>query len=329
MIETNPNRRHALITLAASAGAVLPFAANAQRAGGPVRLLVGYPAGGTFDNSARLLAEYLREELGRQVIVENKAGAGGRLVVDTLKMAPPDGSVVMLGPDALTGVFPLMYKRLNYDPKSDLVPVSPLLSFGYAFLAGSNPPAKSLADFVQWGRANPSRATYGHAARGAPPHFVGAMIGEAIGVKMTDVPYSGGAPAVTNLIGGQISSLVNPIGGQVFELHRSGKARVLAVTTAQRIPQLPDVPTFAELGYPSLTTVSTNVLYAPPGTSDATVATWNRVVRKVLENPELKEKFFALGLQPIPGSPEDVVAKTAADLKQWTPVIKALNVVPE
>ena len=169
---------HTLSTLVVAA--LLPVGAWAQD-GAPAKILVGFPAGGSFDAIARLVADKVKTELGRPVVVENKTGAGGRIAVDALKASPTDGSVVMLGPDALTSLYPFTFKKLGYDPKKDLVPVGTVAEFAFSFAVGTNPKANTWAEYVAWAKKNPKDANYGIPALGAPHHFYGLVLGEAIG----------------------------------------------------------------------------------------------------------------------------------------------------
>ncbi|WP_234266018.1 tripartite tricarboxylate transporter substrate-binding protein [Hydrogenophaga sp. NFH-34] len=190
MQRTFPSRRRTVIGLLASAAvaAAMPLSASAQDT--PAKILVGFPAGGSFDIIARVLAEKIKVELNRPVVVDNKPGAGGRIAVDVLKAAPNDGSVVMLGPDALRSLYPFTFKKLSYDPVKDLVPIGTVSEFAFAIASGADPKANTLADFVDWAKKNPTKANFGIPARGAPHHFFGIVLGDAIGVKMTDVPFN-------------------------------------------------------------------------------------------------------------------------------------------
>lgn len=313
-------RRHGML-LGAALLAALPFGSWAQSTP-PARLLVGFPAGGSFDAIARLLAEKLRGELERPVVVENKPGAGGRLAVDVLKTSPNDGSVVMLGPDALTALYPFTFRKLSYDPARDLVPIGTVSEFPFAIAAGADPAVKTLAEYVAWAKQNPLKANYGIPARGAPHHFFGMLLGNTIGVKLEDVPFQGSAPMIVGLIGGQISAAIDVM-TSLTEQHRGGKLRVLAVSSPQRAPQLPDVPTFAEQGYPAITGMGFNALYAPAGTSAAVVTTWNQALAKVVKLPDVRERLAIMGFLPVGGSTEELVSRQNAAAKRWEPVIKA------
>lgn len=316
------NRRLTLNTLLVSLlGALAAVPAHAQD-GAPAKIIVGFPAGGSFDAIARLVAEKAKNELNRPVVVDNKTGAGGRIAVDALKASPNDGSVVMLGPDALTALYPFTFKKLSYDPKKDLVPIGTVAEFAFGFAVGTNPKVNTWAEYVAWAKSNPKEANYGIPALGAPHHFYGMVLGDAIGVPMQNVPFQGSAPINLALMGGQISSSIDVASSQV-ENHKAGKIKILAVTTEQRIPQAPDVPTFTELGFPSVSGSGFNALYAPAGTSAAMVANWNRTLVKIMAMPDVKEKITAMGFMPVGKPTQELIDRQNAVIKKWEPVIKA------
>lgn len=316
------NRRFALNAVLASVlGVVAATPASAQD-GAPAKIIVGFPAGGSFDAIARLVADKAKTELNRPVVVDNKTGAGGRIAVDALKASPADGSVVMLGPDALTALYPFTFKKLNYDPKKDLVPIGTVAEFAFGFAVGTNPKANTWAEYVAWAKSNPKEANYGIPALGAPHHFYGMVLGDAIGVPMQNVPFQGSAPINLALMGGQISSSIDVASSQV-ENHKAGKIKILAVTTEQRIPQAPDVPTFTELGFPSVSGSGFNALYAPAGTPVAAVANWNRILVKIMAMPDVKEKITAMGFMPVGKPTQELIDRQNASIKKWEPVIKA------
>lgn len=308
-------------------GLALAGAAAAQTAA-PARILVGFPAGGSFDALARLLAEKMKDDLKRPVLVENRPGAGGRLAVDALKAAAPDGATVMLGPDALVALYPFTFRKLGYDPQRDLLPVGTVSEFPFAIAAGSEPPVKTLAEYVAWARKHPDKASFGIPARGAPHHFFGMVLGQAIDVPLQDVPFQGSAPGILALMGGQVSAVIDVL-SSLTEQHKAGKLRVLAVSSAQRTPQLPDVPTFAEQGFPSITGMGFNGLYAPAGTPGAAVQAWNAALAKALAQADVKERLAAMGFQPVGASPEELAQRGAAAARRWEPVIKASGFVAD
>lgn len=319
-------RRASLKSLTAlGAGLALGTRAQAQQA---ARILVGFPAGGSFDVLARLLAEKMKDDLKRPVIVENKPGAGGRLAVDLLKASAPDGSTMMLGPDALVALYPYTFRKLNYDPQRDLVPVGTAAEFPFAIAAGSDPAVKTLAEYVTWARKNPEKATFGIPARGAPHHFFGMLLGQMIGVPMLDVPFQGSAPGILALMGGQVSSVIDVM-SSLTEQHKAGKLRVLAVSSPQRVPQMPDVPTFAEQGFPNITGMGFNGLYAPAGTPAAVVQSWNAALARALAQPDVKDRLFQMGFLPVGAPPEELAQRGLLAARRWEPVIKASGFVAD
>lgn len=315
-------RHRSILAVALAISALIGQPAAANTTDTPARLLVGFPAGGSFDAIARLLAQNLKDELKRPVIVENKPGAGGRLVVNTLKGAPNDGSTVMLGPEALVTLYPLTFSKLGYDPAKDLVPVGMVTEFPFALAAGTEPSATTLPDYVAWAKQNPEKASYGVPALGSPHHFFGLVLGKTIGVPMQEVAFQGSAPGLVALMGGQISAVIDVLPSLV-EQYKGGKIRILAVSSPKRVPQAPDVPTFAEAGYPNIGGMGFNALYAPSGTPPEAIARWNNALNKVLAQPAVKAKLEDWGFLPAPGTPEFLVERSNASTAHWAPVIKA------
>ena len=228
--------------------AALATPAQAQSDKPPLRILVGFPPGGSADTIARLLSERLPAQLGGQgVVVDNKPGAAGRIAIDALKNAAPDGNTVIVMPSGPVVLFPHVYKKLGYDPVKDLAPISQLAGFQFAIVSGPKSQVKTVAEMIAKAKADPSTATYGSSGSGSVPHFLGLMVGDSAGVEFLHVPYQGGAPALNALMGGQIGYTMDVV-TEVLEQHRAGKVRVIAVAGAQRAPQLPDVPTLREQG---------------------------------------------------------------------------------
>ncbi|HUG21066.1 Bug family tripartite tricarboxylate transporter substrate binding protein [Piscinibacter sp.] len=303
---------------------LLPVAAApalAQSGDSTARILVGFPPGGSADTIARVLADKLREELKRPVIVESRPGAGGRLLASLLKSQPNDGSVVMLAPDALLTTNPFVFRKLTYEP-ADLVPVSLVAEFPFAFATGAETGAKTFADYVKWARENRQAANFGSPAAGSPLHFVGLMVGKDIGVDLLHVPYQGGAPLVTALIGGQVSAGINTL-TDMLEMHKSGRIRILAVPGAKRAAALPDVPTFAELGHRQVIARGFFGLYAPAGTPAEAVAAWNAALHRVLAQPAVRERLAALAFEARASTPAELDRMAREDAAIWGPVIKA------
>jgi tripartite-type tricarboxylate transporter receptor subunit TctC len=285
------------------------------------RIVVGFPPGGSADTIARLLADRLRDELKRPVIVENRPGAGGRVLAAALKTLPADGSVVMLAPDALFTTNPFVFRKLSYEP-ADLLPVSLVAEFPFAFATGAESGAKSFPEYVKWARENRATASFGSPAAGSPLHFVGLMVGREIDVELLHVPYQGGAPLLTALAGGQVSAGVNTL-TDMLEMHKSGRIRILAIPGSKRSPLLPEVPTFAELGYQQVIARGFFGLYAPAGTPAAAVSSWNAALQRVLAQPALRERLAALGFDAYASTPAELENMARRDAAVWGPVIKA------
>ncbi|WP_374522852.1 Bug family tripartite tricarboxylate transporter substrate binding protein [Hydrogenophaga sp.] len=322
------NRRRATAALgAALLAASLSPLAHAQDTR-PARLLLGFPAGGSFDAIARLLAEKLKTELGRPVIVDNKPGAGGRIAMDLLKNAPADGSVVMFAPGAITSLYPYTVAKLNYDPKKDLAPIGTVAEFPFAVAVSASSKITNLRELIAAAKANSAQAMFGTPAVGAPPHFYGLAFGEAAGVKLDPIPFQGSAPVNQALMGNQIPMGVDVMGSMV-ENHKGGKIRVLAVSTEQRAPQLPDVPTFAEQGFASVTGGDFNAFFAPAGTPAPALAAWSKALSNVLAQAEVKDKLLTMGFIPVGKGPEELANRAAAQAKRWEAIVKSSGFVAQ
>jgi tripartite-type tricarboxylate transporter receptor subunit TctC len=287
----------------------------------PARVLVGFPPGGSADTIARVLAEKLGPELKRTVIVDNRPGAGGRVLAAALKTMPADGSVVMLAPDALLTTNPFVFRKLTYEP-ADLVPVSLVAEFPFAFATGAETGAKTFPDFVKWAREHRTSANFGSPAAGSPLHFVGLMVGKDIGVDLLHVPFQGGAPLLTALAGGQVSAGVNTL-TDMLEMHKSGRIRILAIPGAKRSPLLPEVPTFGELGYQQVIARGFFGIYAPAGTPPAAVAQWNAALRRIVAMPDVRERLAALAFDARASTPDELDKMARTDAAVWGPVIKS------
>ena len=314
------NRRNfqRLVITSALVAAALPLGALAQDTP-PLRLLVGFPPGGSVDVVARLLADRLRPLLNQQVIVENKPGAGGRLVLGELKRAPADGNTLVLSPSGALVISPWLY-TLNYDPIKDFTPISRVVTFDFAVTAG---PAAPIGDFrvvMAWLKANPNRANYGTSGAGTVPHFAGLLLSQAAGVTLTHVPYKGGAHAVTDLLGGQIPLMVDTA-SETIEHHRAGRLRILAVTGPTRSPVLPDVPTLKESGV-DVAAEAFFGLYGPVGVSADRVKRVSDAIAAVLKERDLQERIRTLSLNVNFATGPQLADIQAADLKRWERPIK-------
>jgi tripartite-type tricarboxylate transporter receptor subunit TctC len=309
----------ALACATALIGAALPVAAQVDK---PVRLLVGFAPGGSADIAARLVADRMKDELKQPVVIENRPGAGGRIVAEAVKNAPADGSVLMLTPIVVPVLAPMVFSKLNYDPIADFAPVALVGNFQFALSVNASHPARNMKELVAWYKANPTRANFGSPAPGSLPHFFGVMIAKSSGLELTHVPYNGGGPMMNALMGDQLTAAIDTLAEQV-ELHRTGKVRILASTGTTRSPLLPEVPTFAESGLAGVEGTAWFAIYAPAKTPEATVRQLNAAVNKALANAELRDRFVKLGLEPTGGSPADLAARMAQDTARWAPIVKA------
>jgi len=286
-----------------------------------LRIVVGYPPGAGIDTIARLVAYKMHASLGRTVVVENKPGAAGMIANTTVKAAAPDGNTLLMTPLANMVFFPHSYTHLDYDPFKDYVPVAHLASFPLAFGVGASVPAKTLAEYVAVAKKGGANANFTAAALGSLPHFFGLMFAKTAGLELTYIPYKGTAQALPALMSGEIPAAVltiNDLGTAV----QSGKARILAITGAERSPHYPDVPTFKESGY-DIEGLAWYALYAPAGTPKDAVDALSRAAIDAIHQPDVKQRLEPLGLDFTGLGPAELAAIQRADYDKWGPVIRA------
>ncbi len=314
------HRRH-FIAAAGSALAVPLLQAQQART---TRFVIGFAPGGAADVVARLLATRMRFEAGGNGIVDSKAGAGGRIAVDAVKTAEADGTTLLVTPGSIMTIYPFVYSKLSYDPVKDFKPVTPLASVPYSLNVGPMVPAsvKTMKDFAAWAKANPDKASYGSPGNGTTPHYVGVMFAKEAGFSYVHAPYKGGAPALLDVMGGQIASSVNVV-SEVVPSALAGKVRVLAVSSAQRLPQLPEVPTFAEAGFGDLQSQEWFGLFAPAATPAATVKRLQASAVEAYATAEVKQALDKLAFSVNTSSSEDFASLLRRDLDRWGPVVKA------
>lgn len=310
------------LALAAALAASLFGNAWAQAERPPLKILVGFPPGGSADILARLLAERLPAQLGGQgVVVENKPGAAGRIAIDQLKNAAPDGNTVLVMPSGPVVLFPLVFRKLGYDVNKDLAPVSQLAGFQFAVVSGPKSNVKSVAELLAKVKADPTVATYGTSGNGTVPHFLGVMMGQAAGVDLQHVPYQGGAPAMTALLGGHVGFNIDVV-LESLEQHRAGKVRAIAVSGATRSPLLPDVPTLREQGV-AMDATAWFAMYGPGALPREQAQRLSQAVAAAMKDPALARRLAELGLEPIASTPEQLAAVQKADLDKWSKPVKA------
>lgn len=316
-------RRHWL--QAATAAMVAPGLSWAQGAGQPIRLMVGFAPGGSVDLTARALAEAMRPLLGRTVIVENKPGAAGRLVVEATRQAKPDGDTLMLVPHGPMTLFPWIHRQLRYDPVKDFAPVGRVCVLDYAISTGPLTQARSVAEYVTWARQSANRAAFASPGAGTIPHFLGQGFAQKAGVEITHVPYRGAAPSMVDLIGGNISLAVTPLADAV-EHHKAGKIRILGTTGSRRNPAVPDVPTLKESGM-DLVMDGWYGLYAPAGTPPAQVQALYQAVEAGVAR--IEPMLTRAAMQATPVGPQELARIQAVETAQWGPWVKASGFTPE
>jgi tripartite-type tricarboxylate transporter receptor subunit TctC len=314
-------KRRNILTWAALATTLLVGTPATAQSDKTLRVLVGFPAGVSIDVVTRIITEKMKDELKRPVIVDNRPGAGGRLAADLLKSAAPDGNTVMVTPIVVPVLAPMVFSKLGYNPDTDFAPVGKVCDFSFALAVPANSPAKNLKEYAAWLKANPQQANFGSPAAGSLPHFFGVMIGSALNVDMVHVPFNGGAALQSAVLGGHAPAGIDVV-MEWQQNAKSGKVNVLATSGAQRSKVMPDVPTFKEQGFPDAVGQGWFAMYAPAKTPQSSIEEINKALNKALANPEVRERFAALGLEVGGGSPADLQKTMQEDAKRWGPVVK-------
>jgi tripartite-type tricarboxylate transporter receptor subunit TctC len=312
------------LMIAAIAGPLACLDRAAAQISGNAFIVSGFPAGGMGDLVSRPLAEKLRGRYATNVLVESKVGAGGRLAAEFVKRANPDGLTILQIPASIMTLYPHIYKSLGYNPLTDFAPVTTTATYTYSFTASAALPAdiRTVADFVKWARANPGKSSYGIPATGSALHFAGMMLRKATGIEFTAVPYRGGAPLLTDMLGGAIPVSFNVI-GEVAPHVRAGRLRSLAVTSPARSPFLPDVPTMVEQGFPDIALQEWLGWFLPARTTPDVVRRLNELVREGLQAPELVAALANGSLQPRYTTPEEFAVVLRQDYERWAPIVQA------
>ena len=292
-----------------------------------LRILVGFPAGASLDAMTRLVADKMKDSLGHPVVVENRPGAGGRIVMQAIKNGPTDGSVIVMTPLVTVVTAPHIYKDLGYDAFADFAPIAHAADFLFAFAVGPSVPAKSLADYIALAKQDPKYTNYASAAPGSLPHFFSILFADKAGLKLNHVGYRGTALAMTDLFGGQIAAFMGTA-GDLAAHHKAGKLRVLVTSGAQRASQLPDVPTFRELKY-DIEGAGWYAAYGHAAMPKEAIDRVSKAMSTALRSPDLKQRFDALGIVPTGHPPAELARIHKRDYELWGPVIRASGFKPE
>lgn len=291
----------------------------------PIRLVVTFPPGGPTDIVARAVGQKLSETLTQPVVVDNRPGAGGNIGTDVVAKSPADGYTLMLGSFGPMIISPFVYSKLPYDPVKDFAPITLAATSWFFLVVHPSVPVRSVKELIAYAQAKPGALTFSSSGNATPSHLAGELFNALAGVKIRHVPYKGGAPAVAAVIGGEVQMAIEsppPIVPQV----KAGKLRALGAARPNRSPLLPDVPTVAEAGLPGFQAGSWYGFLAPAGTPQPIIAKLNAGMLKAIRSQELRQRFAAVGAEPVGNSPEEFGSFIRAELKKWEKVVRATGV---
>ena len=316
------SRRNFLIAAAAAPSVVRAQSAWPSK---PIRWIVNFPPAGAADILSRTLAEWFGSRLGQPIVVENKPGAGGLLGADILAKAKGDAHLVMMSSAASHGIGPVLYKDVPYDPLADFLHIHLVGTFPSVLAVNGSSPVTTVAQLVDQARAEPGKITYGSGGNGTMNHLTGQLLARASGVSLTHIPYRGSAPAMNDLMGGQIAALMESL-PTAIGYFTAGRMRPLAVSEAQRSPSLPDTPTFREAGFADVVTTNWFGFSTPAGISPEIARRWETEIATALKSDEVKEKFAKIGVRPGTLGAEGYTALVRSELVRWKEVISAGNI---
>lgn len=327
-METIQNKKGLKFFIAAVtlwAGAALAQSGNYPNK--PIKFIVPYPPGGGTDVIARIVQEPLSQNLGQQVIIENRGGAGGSIGSELAAKSPPDGYTVLFTLSSHT-INPAIYPKLGFNTERDFLPVVTIASLPQILVANPNFPANTVKDAIDMARAKPNSISYASVGNGSPGHLAGAMMAGAANVKMTHIPYRGGGPAVTDVMGGQVPLLWVSIPAAA-NFVKTGKLKALAVSTTKRSAVFPDVPTMAESGFKDFEVDSWYAMFVPANTPKNAIDRLNAAANKILAMPEVKEKLLNQGAEAVGGTPDALGRVVKAELVKWDKVVKENGIKAE
>ena len=325
------SRRHLLLTCSAMVAS--PTLTAQQPPGGDkatIRILMGLPPGGGTDSIARYIAEKLREQLDQPVIIESRVGVGGRLAADALMVANPDGLTYMVAPNATPTFQTLVFgPQLKWNIWRDFTPVAGLVSYPLGMAVNADLGVKSAKEFVQWAKANPSKASFGTPGTGGQNHFLGVQFAKVAGVDLQVAPYKGTPPMLTDMLGGHVAAGISLM-DELLKHHKSGKLRVIGIFSDKRSEMMPDIPTFAEQGFKVSSGNGWTAMWAPVKTPPAEIARMQLALQKILANPQFKDYVMTrLAVEPHYRNAEEMAKAQREELATWEPIIKASGFKPE
>ena len=317
-----------LVTMVAVVAAILAAAAGTASAqdwpSKPVRILVPYAAGGNSDSMARITAQRFAETFGQQFVVENRIGANGAIAADAVARAAPDGATLLWGVQPALTIAPAMNK-VNFDPQKDFAPISVVGTNPFVLVVNKTVPAATVAEFIAWVKSQPTKLSYAEGSAGSMTHLSMALFLKRAGLEMSNVSYRGNAPALTDVIAGHLPTMFSNLSDALPHV-QSGAIRILAVSSDARVPQLPQVPTVAELGYPGYKAVTWNGLLAPTGTPQPIVEKMAAEIARACKDPKFLERLSSFGADPSGITPAQFAELIAADLKTWAEAVAVAGV---
>ena len=313
------------LALAAGLPAIESAAQTAKYPDRPVKMMVGFTAGGGTDVVARILAQKMSETIGQTVFVENRPGASGLLAVEAVAKSPPDGYTLLMGTQTTYAVAPTLYRKTSIDPSRDFAGISMSAVSPLVLVVHPSVPAQSVKDVIAMAKAKAGTLNFGSGGLGTTPHMTGELFQSVAGIKMAHVAYRGEAPAINDLLGGQIPLMFANLSAVIGNV-RAGQLRALAVTSAQRAPAAPEIPTVAESGLPGFETSTWFALVAPAGTPPDVLARLNAEVKRALAQADVKQRFAGLGMTAEDSTPEGLDAYIKSEIAKWTKVIKDADI---
>jgi len=320
---TRTPRRSLLAACAlASVCALAAPVAKAEYPDRPVHLIVPFPPGGGADTLARTIMPRVSQALGTPIVIENKPGAGGNVGAEYVAHATPDGYTLLYGTNGTHSINASLYRNLRFDPQKDFAPVSRMTSIAAMLIVNPKVPAQSVAQLIDYARANPGKLNFASAGNGTTSHLAGELFKTMAAIDIVHVPYRGGALAVTDLMSGQVQMMIEVM-PNAYPLVRDGRVRGLAVSTAHRVPTAPELPTIDESGLPGFEVSAWDGILAPAGTPAPIIARLNAAIREALTDPAVVDALLARGAQPVPSTPDEFARHIATNTEKWAKVVKA------